>query len=226
MQLLSRIIAAAALGGLAAGSAAAQTCLGRPYFSTGPVHVGAGADMGSDVSSIAGEVGVGANRAFFGKGSVAYTRLDRDGLLAAGDPKGATFGVLGGYQFNISRGGATQFCPTAAIEWGTLDFSGGPELERSLLTVGGSIGWVHERNSGLHLVPFAGAAIGQLSRSFNDGDEDELDLGSETFFPVTAGLGVHFSNAFMVIGSAMFPVDLAGADPVFGVRMVLPLGRR
>jgi hypothetical protein len=37
---------------------------------------------------------------------------------------------------------------------------------------------------------------------------------------------MHFENSFAIIANLTFPLELPSADPVFGLRMTVPVGGR
>ena len=225
MKPITRNSAILAASTLLAGTSAAQVCLGRPHFSTGPVQLGIATNVGNDISSVGAEMGFGVDRSFFGMGRVSQSRFGRDRLGRPNDPEGTTIGLQGGYQVSFGQRMATQFCPMVSAEWGRLDVVPGEHLRRSEIIVGGNIGWAPATNSGTHVVPFVGAGVAYLDRTRERALDPDVEFAARTYYPVTAGLGLHFDRAFMLVGNVTIPVNLAGADPVFGLRMIVPTGR-
>jgi len=214
------------LAGLAISSsvAAAQTCLGRPYFSTGPAQVGLTADMGSGIAAYGAEAAAGVNNSFFGSASIAHARYDRGTLTAPQNSKGTRYGATGGYQWSLGGQRRTQFCPLVSGTWGSFNMSSPIALHRSEVSAGGSIGYVHPSNRGVHVVPFAGLAVARITRELRNTNGDQTNIGRDTYLPVTGGVGVHFENSFMLTGQITLPVDLDRADPMLGIRLVVPIG--
>jgi hypothetical protein len=226
MRTTTRVLGVVAGSALCASLATAQTCLGRPYFSTAPVHVGAIADFGGDVSAIGAEAGYGAPRSFFVKGHAVRAQVDRGTVTSTTDPAGMTFNATGGTQITTGKRSRGQVCPLISGSMGDVELSNGNTLERSEFSVGGSFGFVHTSNAGFHLVPYAGLSIAQLDRRIDPPGADDIDLGTNTYYPLTGGVGLHFEDSFMVIANLTFPLELRSADPVFGVRMMVPVGGR
>lgn len=224
MRLTTGVISTLVASSLCAGVAAAQTCLGRPYFSTGPLQFGAIADFGGDVSSVGAHAAYGKPRSYFLSGHAVRAQLDRSGPASTNDPAGMTLNVTGGVQVDYGRGGRAQFCPTFSASWGNVDITPGATLRRSEIAVGGMFGYVHASNAGLHLVPYGGASIAQLDRRIEIDGGGDTNFGADLYYPVTGGVGLHFEDVFMISAQLMFPVELRGADPVFGIRMMVPVG--
>jgi hypothetical protein len=190
------------------------------------VHLGVAANVGSDISAVGAEVGVGAHDSFFGNARVTKSRFARDRLGRSRDPQGSTIGLRGGYQMSFGSRVATQFCPTVSAEWGRLDVVPGEHLRRSEVIVGGTLGWAPLTNTGVHFVPFVGAGVAYLDRTLERASASDIKFASRTYYPVTAGLGLHFDRTFMLVGDVTIPAELPGADPSFGIRMVVPVGGR
>jgi hypothetical protein len=199
---------------------AAQTCLGRPFFSSGYIQIGGGLQIGNNSTVISGEIAVGRDRSFFVQGNVAHETLDVGGGFS--DPNGLGFGVAAGYQIPSGR---MQLCPFIAARTASLEFSGDVELERSLIQGGLMLGLAKPAGSGFHFVPFGGLAVAQLSSDF-EGEETELSFGTDTYFPLTVGLGMHFSRSFALVGDVTIPIDLGSTRPIIGIRAVFPFGGR
>ena len=226
MRVTNRVLGVAAGTALCASLASAQTCLGKPYFSTAPLHVGAIADFGGDVSAIGAEVGYGKPRSYFVKGHAVRAQINGGAVTSTTDPAGMTFNATAGLQFAFGPRSLAQFCPMVTGSMGNVELTNGNTLERTEFSVGGSFGLVHLSNAGFHLVPFAGLAVAQLDRRIDPPGAADTDLGTETYYPLTGGVGMHFENAFAVVANLTFPLELRSADPVFGIRMMVPVGGR
>jgi len=201
----------------------AQTCIGYPYFSTGHVQLGAHAELGNNATAIGGEAATGRDRSLFGGVNVGYEREHPAGVSTSSDPHGIVFGGRVGYQFPFGNGGRAQVCPIFAGDWGKLTFPGDVKLKRSHVRLGASVGFARHSSSDFHIVPFASFSVAQFSRDVV-ASGTETTLATDTYFPLTAGVGLHFSKSFMLIADATIPIDLGGYDPFFGLRAVIPLG--
>jgi hypothetical protein len=220
MGSITRIAGLAAFAFGAVAPAGAQTCLGRPYFSTGHIQLGAVGQIGGHMQTIGGELGFGRDRSVFGIVNVGHQSVD----AVFEDPSGITFGGMLGYQ--ISAGSKMQFCPVVSGDRASLDFGDDATLKRSTVMVGGSLGFVLPSNSGFHVVPYAGLGVAQLSQDFENVVGGDATLGTDTYAPVTLGIGLHFERAVMIIPQLTIPVDLGSTDPWLTVRVVFPFGGR
>jgi hypothetical protein len=217
---MKRITIAAALLIASASTLDAQACQGRPYFSTGKYQLGASFETGNNISYIGGEFALGSDRSAFGRITLGRESID----IGRNDASGLAVGGAIGYQF---ADGNLQLCPIISGRRASLDLPGDNSLTRGQIQLGLNVGLNRRTNSDPHFVPFAGLAFAQLSRDIEDEDDgDELSLGTETYFPLTAGLGLHFGSSFMFIGDVTIPIDLGDSDPIFGFRIVFPMGGR
>src|SRR6185436_4434209 len=159
MRAISRLAGAVGATVLLTGVANGQTCIGRPYFSTGPVQVGAGADLGNGVQAYGIDVGLGADRSAFGRLGVARAMEGQDAL---GPSRSGTL-VNGsvGWQADVAAKRHLQVCPYASYEYQTMEWNRSDPLDRNYrrtdVSAGASIGMVTPHNtSRIHWVPFAG----------------------------------------------------------------------
>ncbi|HKS05887.1 MAG TPA: hypothetical protein VJR92_06205 [Gemmatimonadaceae bacterium] len=190
------------------------------------MHVGAIADFGGDVSAIGVEGGYGKARSYFVKGHAVRAQVNGGAVTSTTDPAGMTFNATGGMQFAFGKRSHGQFCPLVTGSMGNVELTNGNTLERSEIGVGGSFGFVHTSNAGFHLVPYVGLSVAQLDRRIDPPGAADVNLGTETYYPLTGGVGMHFENSFAVIANLTFPLELPSADPVFGLRMTVPVGGR
>lgn len=219
MQRITKVITLASLVCFA-GNATAQTCLGRPYFSTGHIQLSGGAQFGNHATVVGGGVAVGKDRSFFVQGNVDHMSVDIGGLR--NDPDGFIFRGAVGYQTYTGR---TQICPILSGSTGKLDLPGDADLERSELELGVMLGAAPREANGFHFVPFGGLAVSQLHREVDD-DDSEVSFGTDTYFPLTLGLGMHFNRKFAVVTDVRIPLDLGNGNPSLGIRAVFPVGGR
>jgi hypothetical protein len=131
------------------------------------------------------------------------------------------FGGGVGYQIASGR---LQICPMVSGRTGKFDFPGDAELKRSQIQLGVMLGFARPAGSGFHFVPFGGFGFGQLSTDFEGPGESEESFGTDTYFPLTLGLGMHFSRSFALVGDVVIPIDLGSTRPTVGIRAVFPLG--
>jgi hypothetical protein len=206
---------------LAGSDLAAQTCLGRPFFSTGHIQLGAGISIGNDVTALGGEIAVGKDRSFFVQGTISHETLDSFGF--GDDPSGIMFGGGVGYQIPSGR---VQLCPFVSGRTGTLDLPGDGEMKRSQIQFVLMVGQAKPAGSGFHFVPFGGFGLAQLSTDFEGPDESDVSFGTDTYFPLILGLGMHFSRSFALVGDVTIPIDLGSTRPTVGIRGVFPFGGR
>jgi hypothetical protein len=183
------------------------------------VQIGAGLQFGNHATIIGADVSTGKDRSLFIQGNVAHVSLDVDG---AADPSGITFGAMAGYQLKVRR---AQICPFASGMTGNLDLPGDAKLKRSFVQAGAMIGMQPPEATGFHVVPYGGISFAQLSLDVED-DDAELSLGTDTYFPLVFGAGLHFSRRFAVVADVTIPVDLGNGNPAVGIRAVFPFGGR
>src|SRR5262249_24940373 len=70
------------------------------------------------------------------------------------------------------------------------------------------------------MAPFAGFALARMSYDFRVDGSERVALGSDTYVPLTLGVGIHRS-AFAVIGETIVPVGLAGANRSLALRLLI-----
>jgi hypothetical protein len=192
-------------------------------FSTARTQVGAATEFGNNATMIGGDVAFGSKHALFGRADVAHERVDFGGLSGSDKPSGFTIGGAVGYQ--LAKGNV-QVCPLASGKWGSLDMPGDLQLKRSVVQVGATVGLARSSNANVHVVPFAGLAFAQRSLDIDGSGASTESLGTDTYFPLTVGAGIHVKSSFMIVGALTIPIDLGGGDPSFGLRAVFPIGKR
>lgn len=225
MRSMKSLVGVLAATGLLAGSIGAQTCLGRPYFSTGPLQADAGVGLGKNMRTFGGSLNVGVDRAFFG--GIGLAHVDDGSGDGVNSPSGSALDGRIGYQANLRTRSTVQVCPIASFERQHLDYNSlndNADLRTTVATAGASLGFVVPVNHTVHFVPFAGLALAKRTGSF-DVAGVHTRVPAETYTPGTFGLGVHFGRNWMLTGDVMVPFGLESDDPVFGLTAVLPFGR-
>lgn len=225
--IIMKVAGVLATSALVAGAAKAQTCLGRPFFSTGPVQVGAGANMSSGSRALGVDLTLGQDKSFFGRMGMARASQDRDGI--GPDRAGTEFNGTVGYQANV-KGSAhhTQVCPYASYDQRGLDTDGlTPQrtFSQSEVSVGTSVGWILPHKGVVHVVPFAGLAYARTNGAIAQNGTTQTRLAYEEYLPGTFGAGIHVADRWMVTGQAMVPFGSRNSDPVFRASVILPTGR-
>ena len=226
MRSMKSLVGVLAATGLLAGSIGAQTCLGRPYFSTGPLQADAGFGIGKSMRTFGGSLNVGVDRGFFG--GIGLAHVDDASGTGLNSPDGSALNGRIGYQANLRTRSTVQVCPIAAFERQHLEFealNNDADLRTTVASAGASLGFVVPVNRTVHFVPFAGLAFAKRTGTFEVGGINSR-VPSETYTPGTFGLGVHFGRNWMLTGDVMVPFGLESEDPVFGLTAVLPFGRR
>jgi hypothetical protein len=225
MRATTRLLSVLAATGLVAGSLHAQTCSGRPYFSTGPIQVDGGVALGKSMRSYGAAFEVGVDRGAFGGLGLAH--MTEDNGLALNSPSGSSLTGSIGYQLNVKTNARIQVCPVASFERRSLDYGSTTQpvtVRRTELAAGGTVGFVLPSNRGVHLVPFAGIRYAERRGSFAVGT-NRSDLADVSYTPGVFGLGLHVRDKYMFTGHVMVPFGMNDADPVYGLSLVLPLGR-
>ena len=223
--IIMKVAGVLATSALVAGAAEAQTCLGRPFFSTGPVQVGAGADMSSGTRAIGADVTVGQDKSIFGRMGIAHASQDRDGVgpNRAGTEMNATVG----YQKNMTGPAHAQVCPYVSYDQRGLDADGltpTRTYSQSEMNVGASVGWILPHKGTVHVVPFAGLAYAHTGGTVAQAGTTQLRLAHDEYLPGTFGAGIHVADRWMVTGQATVPF-YSNRDPVFRASVILPTGR-
>jgi hypothetical protein len=225
MRSAVKLLGALAATGMLAGSVGAQTCLGRPYFSTGPLHADAGMKLGGGMRTFGAGLYAGADRAFFGGFGVAHVdEADGRGINSA---SGSAISGRVGYQADLATRTTIQVCPLVAFEREFLDnnsLNGDVQERANVASAGASLGWVIPVDRNVHFVPFAGLAYAKRTGRLEIGN-DRVRLPSETYTPGTFGVGMHFGRRWMLTGDVVVPFGLEGSDPVYALRAVVPFGR-
>jgi hypothetical protein len=228
MRTITRTLSLAAGAAFCAGAVHAQTCLGRPIYSTAPMQLGARVDLGREANMVGAEFGFGSPRGGFALVNAARATASTTNEFLRDGNSGFSYGGTLGYQADIGVRTVTQLCPYVSYDRANFDVSApNGTLRRSELNAGMNIGWVFPVNSDVHLVPFAGLAYGRVDRSLDvTGTEPNRDLGGKTYTPGTLGLGVHLRSDAMLIGQTQIPFGLSNANPSWGFKAVFPIGRR
>ena len=224
MRHIIRVAGVLATSALVSGGARAQTCLGRPFFSTGPVQVGAGANMSSGAHAIGADLTLGQDKSVFGRMGMAHASQNGDGIgpSRAGTEMNATVG----YQKNMKGRQHAQVCPFASYDQRGLDadgFTPSRAYSQSEVDLGASVGWVIPHKGTVHLVPFAGLAYAHTGGTITQGGATQ-HLAHDDYLPGTVGVGVHVADRWMVTGQLMVPF-YSNRDPAFRASVILPTGR-
>ncbi len=200
--------------------AAAQTCVGMPSFSSGPMQVAAASTFADGVSSFGGTFGYGVANGLYGKAGIGTTSYD--GL----DGSSFDFGVGGGYQIALQTSRKAELCPVANLSFGSgpNDVLGtGADLSSRTLSFGAAVGAVLGHSSQMNILPNASFQFANTRAEIDDGTTS--DSNSESYGLLTLGTGFVFNSRFSVNPSISIPVGLDGADASFGLSGAINFGR-
>jgi hypothetical protein len=201
-------------------SAVAQSCLGLPSFSRGPVNLRASYADAGEISAIGAGIQAGGRSAF---GGASINRV------SFGEFDESSFGVAAnlGTQIPIGASQRAALCP---IVEGSLSF--GPDFELSgsevelrsrAISAGLALGGMLDAGSSLHLIPnVALVAITGGTKLSVDGEE--IGDGTDTYGAFTLGLGFLFSGTFAVSPYLSVPIGLDDSDTTFGVNVAFAFG--
>jgi len=195
-------------------SVSAQICAGRPAFSTAHLQLGVAAEGSIDAVMFGGELSGGGDHGFFGRAGVR-----REGTSS--NLVGWVFSGAAGYQLRDDDSGLPRFCPVVSLSRGTFNVADFAHLVRTQFQVGGTFGFSTQPGALSALVPYAGFALARLSYDVEIDGSEGMTLGSDTYVPMTFGVGLH-RRAFALVGEITFPVRLLGGDQSFALRGFIP----
>jgi len=214
---MRRFLGLALVGVLAAVPAAvsAQTCGGMASFSSGPLRIGGGVGLASNVTNFNVNLNAGSQYGPFGGVSVGRSDID-------GNSNSATdVGVNGGYSFELNPQRTLKFCPIAGF-----NFESGPDRNPNIdvssrtLSFGGSLGGLVHTQSTLTLAPFVSASFVDLRRTTRIGNGPSVPL-SDRFGLFTFGSGFVINRILTIQPSVAFPVAVNtpafSDDPTFSI---------
>ncbi len=205
--------------------AAAQTCMGLPSFSGGPVNARVGYAAADEVSQLSAGVQLGGRSTFAG---VAATRTSYDGV----DEKGMGLSANAGTQIPVGAARRTAVCPYVEVGLGF-----GPDFQegeyslkyRQRAVMGGlSIGGSLDAGDNLRIIPNAGVGVvwGGTKISFSSSSFDYEEDGTSTYGVINGGIGLLFSRTVAITPYVAVPVGVDGAEPTYGVYASIAFGSR
>jgi hypothetical protein len=205
---------------LLATRAAAQTCVGMPAFSSGPMQVAAGANFADGASSVLGTFGYGTPKSFFGKAGLGTTSYD--GLNGSS----FDFSLGGGYQMPLHARRMAEICPVANITIGSgpNDVLGsGTDLSNRTFAFGASVGGLVGRSTQVQILPNASFQFANTRSTVDDGTTRVS--GSESYALLTLGTGFVFNARYSLNPSVAIPIGLDGSSASFGLAGAINFGR-
>ena len=202
------------------GSASAQTCAGRHAFSTANIQLGVSAEVSVDGGILGAEVSAGGENGFFGRGVVTREWIGIPGSTSGG----SVYSGAVGYQLLGAGSEPARFCPIASVMRGTFDVAIG-QLVRTQFQVGGTIGLSNHPGAISAWVPYAGLAVARMHYDLDLDDGETMSLGSDTYFPLTFGLGLH-RPAFALLVETNIPFRLRGSNRSLALRGFIPFSFR
>ena len=199
--------------------AAAQTCVGMPAFSTGPMQVAAGADFTDGGSSFLGTFGYGSPKSFYGKAGIGTTSYD--GLSGSS----FDFSVGGGYQVPLHAKRTAELCPIAnlSIGSGPNNVFGGTDFSSRTFSFGASVGGLVGHSTQMQILPNASFQFANTHSTVDDGTIRAS--GSESYGLLTLGTGFVFNARYSLNPSIGIPVGLNGSSASVGLSGAINFGR-
>lgn len=197
-------------------AARAQACIGLPSLETRPMNAHINAQLGDEKKTFGARLGFGSSIAF---GGVSANINSYDHV----DGTGFGLGFDGGLSLLAGENRTVVVCPLAS-----LGYSKRPsDLDFSTVdgTLGVAIGTRLSGAPGLSLVPFASLAGGFTRFNFGSdvpGDPEDTD----SYGLLGGGIGLQLVGGLIIRPSVTIPFGLSGADPVWGIGVAFPLGKR
>ena len=203
----------------------AQTCVGGINLQSAPEQIGAGLSIGNDTKHLSSDVTLGSPNGGFASVGVGYAVVDGSNQFDD-DPAGITLSGRVGYSATLGSNGRTEVCPIAGATWLDLsvDYLGAVvALQQTTFQVGGSVGYVLLSTGDVHIIPFVGLSLARVDVRLDVGVRS-FNRGADTYTPGTLGLGISRSQ-FAIVGAAVIPFGLKGADPSFRIGLRYGVGR-
>lgn len=201
---------------------AAQTCLGLPSFSRGPVNFRATYIDADQASSIGAGIQAGGRSTFGGASinRVSYSEFDE-----------SAFGVSAnvGTQIPLGESKRASVCPVveAGLGFGPdFDFLGSSvEIRERNVSGGLYFGTNLDAGENLRIIPNAGISYIYGGAKIT-ADGETIAEGTDSYGAARLGLGFMFSGVFGVTPFVAIPIGLDGADSNFGVYASIAFGKR
>jgi hypothetical protein len=203
-----------------ATTAAAQTCVGMPSFSSGRMQVAGGGTFADGASSFGGTFGYGTPKGLYGKAGVGTTSYD----ALSGSSLDLNLG--GGYQIPLHASRVAELCPVASLSVGSgpNDVLGsGVDLSSRTFAFGAAIGALVGHSSQMRILPNASFQFANTRATVDDGTTSAS--GSESYGLLTLGTGFVFNSRFSVNPSINIPMGLDGSSTSFGLSGAINFGR-
>jgi hypothetical protein len=201
---------------MAASSAEAQICGGRPSFRDGPLQVGIGASFTDGARGVEGTFAGGGESVFAGVG-VSVTNFTGVDVRSAG------VNAFAGAEFATDRQNKVLLCPVVRVGFGTGPDVGPVDVSTAFVQGGGSIGVIASDRDGMMVVPFFG-----LSAVY---DRVMTDLGGvENSFSDTGGIadlgvGLVFNRTVGITPLISVPFSTGGSDVIFTLKFSFNFGK-
>ena len=199
--------------------AAAQTCVGMPAFSSGPMQVAAGAGFTDGGTSFLGTFGYGKPKNFYGKAGLGTTSYD--GLNGSS----LDLSLGGGYQVPLHSRRTAELCPIAnlSIGSGPNDVFGGTDFSSRTFSFGASVGGLVGHSTQMQILPNASFQFANTHSTVDDGTIRAS--GSESYGLLTLGTGFVFNSRYSLNPSIGIPVGLNGSSASVGLSGAINFGR-
>jgi len=206
---------------LLATTAAAQTCVGMPSFSTGRMQLSAGGNFQDGASGFGGAFGYGTPKAgLYGKAGIGSTSYDAF--------SGSSFDLNlgGGYQIPLQTSRVAELCPVASLSIGSGPnniFGSGVDMSSRTFAFGASVGGLVGHSPRVQIVPNASFQFANTRSTVDDGTTSAS--GSQSYGLLTLSTGFVFSSRFSVNPSISIPMGLDGSSTAFGLAGAMNFGR-
>ena len=204
-----------------------QICTGSASFTAGTYQVAAGAAFNDNAQSLSAGLAAGSSLPF-GQVSVVRTTFD--------DMDGSALGVEGALGLQVPLGAArrVQFCPVAAVlvSSGPSDvdvFGDGSafvDFTETDLSFGLAIGGVAVRSGTIQIIPSSSLAIVSAKVSSKEGMIGPSNAEIESYWLLSLGIGVVFSQKITLHPAGAIPFGLDGGSTSFGVSVGVSFGPR
>ena len=202
------------------GNAVAQACRGRPGFTTAHVIANAGAMTSSDARSVSGGATVGAREGPWASAAIGYVVRYASPTFST-DQTGTSLGATLGYAGTEGKDGRLELCPNIGLSrvkvTGTF-FGATATLIQTTRRAGVSAGYTWPVTRALSLIPFVSVEYVWLGGSVK-GDDGELPVPEDTYYPIGVGLGTVLGERFGVSGSVTIPTGIPTGHPSFVISL-------
>lgn len=195
----------------------AQTCLGLPSFSRGPVNLRGGYASSTGARQYSGGIQAGGRSVF---GGVSASAATYDGYPGTGI--GGSFDL--GTQIPLGDGRSASLCPVVEAGVSSGPNGTGYTITGHSIAGGLALGANIAAGESFHLLPNMNGLYVSGGNTIKVGTQEVS--GTSSYGSIEFGLGLLFGRTFAVTPYIAIPVGLDNSTNTYGLYVSLALGGR